>query len=248
MPTTRTAPATSTCRPSANLALRAGAPLSVPSLNHCPPHLLLPRVRAEQRAERSCRRHRAGHPSPPCLDSSRPKPPHLALHLLRPSTNPSEPSPGQIGPCDDRTPLLLRRSSASAVDPHLRALLLALQLAKRTRGEPLNPSGLSPHRIPHLRCRNTAEPPWPGRRPSRARREPHVRRAAERSSSARVCRPRACPAPPPASLASGDTAPPLRRPWVMACVGCGWVGPLTDPWSPVVSPCLGFFSKIFYFG
>ena len=60
----------------------------------------------------------SGHLSPSCLDSSRSKPLHLALHLLRPFPSSFEPTLGQISACATAGRHCCCPSSVPLVDVH----------------------------------------------------------------------------------------------------------------------------------
>ena len=80
----------------------------------CPFFLLFSFLTRAGRAElqQSHRRPPCRPSSPSCLDSPRPEPSNLALHLLHPSSSPISSSPGRIRRPRRRPPLELRRSSA----------------------------------------------------------------------------------------------------------------------------------------
>ena len=63
---------------------------------------------SEQRQVRVAAVRRAGHGSPPRLDSSHPELHSLAVHPLRPPTSAAEPLPGRNRAPDRRPPLKLR--------------------------------------------------------------------------------------------------------------------------------------------
>ena len=69
-----------------------------PGLIHFLRPLLPPRVHAEPSPSRARRRRPSGRMLPSRLDSARPEPRNLALHLHRPSLSPFVPFPGRIGP------------------------------------------------------------------------------------------------------------------------------------------------------
>ena len=151
---------------------------------------------AEQPSLAAVRRY--GHPSPPCLDSSRPKPLHLALHLLRSILCSIEPSVAGIEAAD-RGRHCCRPSFALSVDLQSPVILRPIQGRSELPRTLLHlPNPFSPWFRRHGR-REHAAPPRPPEHRRCARREPPPRWLPQR---------RRAPQGWQASLAAGLPCPP----------------------------------------